>query len=173
MHVHVHAYRGWSGLYNVNTNATDGMYGTVLPTSNTKPSFQRGSDSHPASVFEGAGPCAARRVFAELLDTAPQNSKYPYHKCRHPGNIAGNPSEYEAAPAARHVHHISYTVTPASLSMRFSLSFVRCLDCQDPVTLSRLWFCSRVERSWYCSPLLVIVACHSLGRFLACCRYHE
>ena len=62
MHVHVHAYRGWSGLYNVNTNATDGMYGTVLPTSNTKPSFQRGSDSHPASVFEGAGPCAARRV---------------------------------------------------------------------------------------------------------------
>ena len=41
-----------------------GMYGMVRysPTYNTKPSFQRGSDSYPASVFEGAGPCAARRV---------------------------------------------------------------------------------------------------------------
>jgi len=74
-------------------------------------------------------PAPARRVSAELRDTAAQNSKYSYY-----GNLlvaynADHTGEYQAAPAAQHL-------TPESRTL-------------DSTVRHALWFCdSSVCASW-------------------------
>ena len=67
-----------------------------------------------ASQHPDDGVCLspARRVYAELRDTAVRNSKYPYYECRHFGNTAGHTDEYQAAPAAWRLTHIAGESAP-------------------------------------------------------------
>ena len=76
-------------------------YGTCTPDPNTKSSYQRGSDGRTASAHDWLSTCAARRVYAERLETEPTRTEYPIHMCGHHEDAADRAAKYKAAPAAQ------------------------------------------------------------------------